>query len=215
MLLFQSSGRLGANGCQHRVAAMQAEEYKPNFRNSILLLYFSEADMQEIPALTATRNPLCATMNPYIGTVNDRQVLYFDKAHYSGLGDLLPKTGWVLFAIADNEQISILDSLSKFCLDNSVLYICGAGEAASRIDDAFDLEVVDRKTAVGNENYSDVPMTTWHHDFDEGFWFAATLAYHETLPIDTVVCINLTEKNYQSRIADLISKINGGWLPED
>lgn len=154
-------------------------------------------------------------MNPYIGIVNDRQVFYFDKVQYSAIVDLLPKTDWVLFAIADNEQISMLDRLSKFCLDNGVLYICGAGEAASRIDDAFDLEVVDRKIAAEDENYSDVPMTTWHNNFDEGFWFAATLAYHETLLIDTVVCMNLTEKDYQSRIADLISKINGGWLPEN
>jgi len=58
-------------------------------------------------------------------------------------------------------------------------------------------------------------MTTWHHDFDEGFWFSVAAAYHEKELIDKVVVANLTAKNYEFRIKELLEKIRAGWLPPD
>jgi len=97
---------------------------------------------------------------------------------------------------------------------------CGAGEACSEIDDAFDFAIVDGKLASLNrdltqDDFRDSPMTTWHDDFDEGFWFSVTTAYHEEQLIDKIVVANLTEKNYKFRIKELVAKIQAGWLPPD
>jgi hypothetical protein len=154
-------------------------------------------------------------MKPSLGIVNNRQIHYITKAQYSDLSASLPDSNWMLFAIADQQQIPFLDALAKTCLDKGVLYICGAGKSGSQVDDAFDIEIVNRKIEANNDDYEDTPMTTWNNNFDEGFWFATTVAYNQLLPIETVVCINLTDHDYQDRISDLIHKINSGWLPED
>lgn len=129
-----------------------------------------------------------------------------------------PSKNWMLFAIADKDQLAALYSFAEKCLDLGVLYICGAGEACSEIDDAFDMVEVDRKLAslkrdLKQEDFDDSPMTTWHHDFDEGFWFSVTTAYHERELINKVVVANLTDNNYELIIKDLIARINSGWLP--
>ena len=152
---------------------------------------------------------------PTIGKINDREIFYIDTINNPGWETVLPESNWSLFAIADDKQISQLDHLAKICLDKNVLYICGAGKASSRIDDAFDIEIVDRKIEANDDNYDNTPMTTWHNDFDEGFWFASTVAYHDIILINKLVCINLTDETYRERIVDLINKINNGWLPED
>ena len=154
-------------------------------------------------------------MNPPIGIVNNRQILYFDRAQFSNLSSWIPKSDWMLFAIADPEQEHLLEQLAKTCLNNGVLYVCGAGKAGSSIDNTFDFEIVDRKIEKGEDDYSDTPMTTWHEDLAEGFWYATTVASHDTLIIDTIVCINLTEHDYKSQLENLIDRINTGWLPED
>jgi hypothetical protein len=154
-------------------------------------------------------------MTPSLGIVNKRQILYLSQAQYPDLSALLPDSNWMLFAIADREQVPLLDALAKTCLEKGVLYICGAGDSGSQIDDAFDIEIVNRKIAANNDDYDDTLMTTWHNNLEEGFWFATTVAYHDTIPIDTVVSLNLTEHDYQDRISDLINKINSGWIPED
>jgi hypothetical protein len=153
-------------------------------------------------------------MNSFLGHVNNRQVLYFDKEQCSHLKTFLPTSNWVLFAIADKEQVPLLDTLAKACLDMGVLYICGAGDAAVKITEAFDLELISRKIEASDDDYDDVPMTACHTDFDKGFWFAATRTFHETCPLDNLICINLTKRDYQGRISELISKIKCGWFPE-
>lgn len=154
-------------------------------------------------------------MTPHIiGKIKDREIVYLDTVNNAHLETALPESNWSLFAIADDEQIPQLGYLAKVCLDKNVLYICGAGQASSQIDDAFHIEICDRKIQADDDNYDNTPTTTWHSDFDEGLWFAATIVYHGMMSINTVVCINLTEINYKEKIVDLITKINHGWLPE-
>ena len=149
-----------------------------------------------------------------IGKIKDRQILYLDPINNSGWETLLPENNWALFAIADDKQKSQLEHLAKVCLDKNVLYVCGAGEASSSVDDEFDMEIVTRKIEVNDANYDDTPITTWHEDFSEGFWFATTVTYNDTEIIDKVVCVDLTEQKYKEKILELIDNINAGWLPE-
>jgi hypothetical protein len=154
------------------------------------------------------------------GLLNDRNILYCDVGSDLAKTGEFPTANWLLFAIADKGQLELLYSFAEKCLDRGVLYICGAGEASSEIDDAFDFVVLDRKLAslkrdLTEDDFDDSPMTTWHNDFDEGFWFAATTAYHEKEAIGHVIVANLTQESYEFRIKDLIAKINSGWLPSD
>jgi hypothetical protein len=154
------------------------------------------------------------------GLINDRNVLYCDIQRSLTEIEEFPTENWLLFAIADKDQLGLLPLFAEKCLDKGVLYICGAGQASSEIDDAFDLVIVERKLASLNrdlteEDFDDSPMTTWHSDFDEGFWFSVTAACHETEKIQHVIVANLTQQCYESRIKDLINQINSGWLPPD
>jgi hypothetical protein len=154
------------------------------------------------------------------GYINNREIFYSDIGNGFSEIESFPPKNWLLFAIADQDQLGRLYSFAEKCLDRGVLYICGAGEACSEIDDAFDSVMVDRKLAGLNrdltqDDFHDSPMTTWHHDFDEGFWFSVTTAYHEEQLIDKVIVANLTEKNYEFRIKELVEKIQAGWFPPD
>ena len=81
------------------------------------------------------------------GYVNNRNIYYCDLGNDFTRIEEFPTKNWLLFAIADKGQLGLLYSFAEKCLDKNVLYICGAGEAGSEIDDAFDLVIVDRKLA--------------------------------------------------------------------
>ncbi|HEY9660598.1 MAG TPA: hypothetical protein V6C65_19250, partial [Allocoleopsis sp.] len=59
------------------------------------------------------------------------------------------------------------------------------------------------------------PMTTWHHDFSDGFWFALYSANVDGSDINKVVCLDMTDQDHQLQLKELITKFNGGWLPPD
>jgi hypothetical protein len=131
-----------------------------------------------------------------------------------------PDKNWLLFAIADKDQQGILYTFAEKCLDSGVLYVCGAGEACGEIENAFDLAEVDRKLVhlkrdLKQDDFDDPLMTTRHDDFDEGFWFSATVAHHALEPINKIVVANLTVNNYEFIIKDLVVRLNSGWLPSD
>jgi hypothetical protein len=126
----------------------------------------------------------------------------------------------VLFVIEDNIHNPVLAQFADLCIDKYVLYVCAAGKACSEVDDLFDFKMVDREQAGGKlpswyQSDDDVLMTSWHHDFDEGFWFALTTANYENLPIEKVVVENLTSDSYLPKIQRLTEKIAEGWLPPD
>ena len=151
------------------------------------------------------------------GYLNSRNIYYCDLGNDFTKIEEFPSKNWLLFAIADKGQLGLLYSFAEKCLDRNVLYICGAG---SEIDDAFDSVIVDSRLASSNRDltqndFDDSPMTTWHRDFDEGFWFFVTTASREKEIIEQVVVANITEESYEVRIKDLVAKISSGWLPPD
>lgn len=120
---------------------------------------------------------------------------------------------WVLFVIEDNYHNPILDHFADLCIDKDVLCVCAAGKACSEIDDLFDLRMVIRELDGGKmpswyQSKDDVLMTTWHHDFEEGFSFVTNAAYYENFTIDTVLVVNLTADDYLPVIKHLVSKFN-------
>jgi len=109
-------------------------------------------------------------------------------------------------------------------LDSNVLYTCSAGQLGSDTEDYFDEEIVWRQVQIEErtgkpQDYETSPMTTFHRNFDEGFWFATSvanaIAFDEYIPIDKVVCIDMTQQGVKKYLEALIDKINKGWLPSD
>ena len=157
-------------------------------------------------------------MTDTIGTINNRQIRFADIHGDLDFDDLLPLQNWMLFVIEDNIENPVLVKFAEFCIDNDVQYMCAAGTACSKVDDLFDHLVVCRlidgkRLPSVCRTDDDVLMTTWHHDFDKGFWFAAVVAEYEDFPFDTVLVANMTSGHYKGRIAELVTRINNGWLP--
>lgn len=75
--------------------------------------------------------------------------------------------------------------------------------------------MADEKLPTWHQSDDDVLMTSWHRDFEEGFWFALTTANYGNLPIETVVVANMTGNNYLPTIQRLTKQIADGWLPPD
>ena len=153
-------------------------------------------------------------------TINNRKILYLDIQQDLQQLQAADLKNWLLFVIEDKIHNPVLGKFADLCIDKDVLYVCAAGKACSEVDDLFDFKMVDRKMADGKlpswyQSDDDVLMTSWHHDFEEGFWFALTTANYENLPIETVVVANLTEVNYLPIIQRLTQKIAEGWLPPD
>jgi len=159
-------------------------------------------------------------MTKVLGTINNRQILYLDVEDNVDEFALMPLKNWILFIIEDDDRNPILYSFADLCIDKEVLYVCATGKACSEVDDLFDMimvmrEIEGQKLPSWFKTDEDVLMTSWHHDFNEGFWFATTLASYENFTIDSVLAANLTKQNYLPQIQDLVRKINEGWLPSD
>ena len=138
--------------------------------------------------------------------------------------DKLPSSNWLAYTIADMADKDLLSDTTKKCLDSNVLYTCSAGQLGSDTENYFDEEIVWRQVQIEEQtgkpqDYETSPMTTFHKNFDEGFCFAITAAYatayDEYIPIDTVVCIDMTQQGVKKYLLELIDKIKNGWLPSD
>jgi hypothetical protein len=153
-------------------------------------------------------------------TINNRNILYLDIKDDLQEFEGLDLKNWVLFIIEDNIKNPILRRFADLSIDKGVLYVCAVGKACNEIDDLFDFSMVGRKQTGGKlpswyQSEDDVLMTSWHHNFEEGFWFATTTANYEHLSIGTVLVINLTNDNYLPIIKSLTKRIIEGWLPSN
>ena len=131
---------------------------------------------------------------------------------------------WIAFTIVDVEDKDLLNDMTAHCLDNGVCYTCSVGELASLTEDYFDEEIVsravDRELLTGiEEDYEATPMTTFHRNFDDGFWFASSEAKQiindQYIESRQLVCIDCTRRKVRQYLINLIDKINDGWLPDE
>jgi hypothetical protein len=155
-----------------------------------------------------------------LGQINDREIFYTSFREDQNLFENLRNENWLAVPIGQDKDIHLYSRLADNCIDNNVSYICALGQSSELIHDIFDEEVVARKIAAGEsvetqDDFKNSPMTTWHLNFSEGFWFALTSAYNDGKKIDTVVCIDLTSKGVKKHLKYLIDKIQTGWFPSE
>jgi hypothetical protein len=147
------------------------------------------------------------------GIINNRDVLYLSTTECEEWFNFLPDKNWVVLVIANKSEIHQLERVAKECLNRNVLYVCGTGEAASEIDDEFDMGIVNRKIAAESDDYGDTPMTVFDTSLEDELWFAIFVAVHETEAIAKIICINLTPEDLKDEISRLVTKMNTGWIP--
>jgi hypothetical protein len=166
------------------------------------------------------RNPSKPSTLEQIGISNNRQILYTHAWENHHALDQLPKDHWLAFFIGDDKHLDTYSKLASKCLANNVLYVCTAGQCCEYIHDIFD-EVIVWNEIEGDQNIDNLnhletsPLTTWHHHFYEGLWFAITTAHHESKPIDKVVCLDFTRQGVKGHLTHLIEKANAHELPSD
>ena len=163
-------------------------------------------------------------MMEILGQVNSREIQYINIRFHPNWSEQLFFKSWVAFTVADIQDRELLNEVTMKCLDKGVLYTCSAGQLASETEDYFDQEIVWREVQVEEStgiqaDYDKTPMTTFHSNFSEGFWFSTHLANptinDENLKVDSVVCIDFTSAGVKQYLIELIKKINSGWLPSD
>ncbi len=113
-----------------------------------------------------------------IGTADttNREIFYL-STHDDNWTDFLPSQNWLAFLIVEGKNDSLLDKVAYACLSRNVNYVCTVGQECEYAHDWFDETIVARKIELGQsiatmDDFKDSPMTTWHNDFEEGFWFA-------------------------------------------
>lgn len=159
-----------------------------------------------------------------IGHIGERQIFYCNIRSEEDWFKKISFHDWIAFTIADESDKDLLSSLASNSLDAGVCYACCAGQLASLTEDYFDEETVWREVQKSEKtglepDYEAAPMTTYHKNFSEGFWFAATNAnqiINDAYVISNeIICIDCTNRKTRGFIINLINKINNGWLPSD
>ena len=157
-------------------------------------------------------------MTPVLGTINDREILYLDLHDNPQEFEQMELNAWVAYVIADQIDHPLLESFAEQSIDKNVRYMAATGKAGSQVDDLFDMVMVNRaiegrKMPDWFRSTDDVLLTTWHHDRSEGFWFLATTARYENIPIHMVLVANFTGTSLLEEFQNLTHKIRAGWLP--
>jgi hypothetical protein len=159
-----------------------------------------------------------------IGNINERLIYYLSVEKTTDWADKLPNKNWLVVPICDRRDTALIDKVVQACLDKNVLYVCAIGQECEWAHDWFDETIltnrINKKLPIScPDDFDEEPMTTWHDDFVEGLWFAATAAFpsinDEYIYVDKVVCLDLTDKANKEYLTELTIKINSGWLPSN
>ena len=159
-----------------------------------------------------------------LGQIGERQIFYCHIRSDEKWFDAISFDNWIAFTIADVEDKQLVQSMTVGCIERGVCYACCTGQLASLTEDYFDEEIVWQQVQYQEktgkpQNYEATPMTSYHNNFSEGFWFAATapnqIINGNCLTSHHVVCIDCTQHKVRGHLFDLIHKINCGWLPSD
>ncbi|MBF9254949.1 hypothetical protein I2I11_16720 [Pontibacter sp. 172403-2] len=151
-----------------------------------------------------------------LGKVNNKIIHYQRHNTSDNWAVEMPTENWLLMAISDDKTSTILDEIVRKSIDRDVCFVCTLGKQAEEFHDTFDEIIALRKADIEKAHLPDYDiMTTWHTDFEDGVWFATFLARDEEQEIKTVFCLDAGRERSEKRIAELIKKINKGWVPND
>ena len=159
-----------------------------------------------------------------LGQIDERAILYCNVRTENDWFEKLPEENWIAFTIVDKEDEEFLRDMTAKCIERKTCYTVSTGQLGSITEDSFDWRIVEveQKRAGESEteeDYERTPMTSFHLNFSEGFWFATVVAkqiiYDEYVISKEVVCIDCTKRKVRGHLLKLIAMINDRWLPSD
>jgi len=146
-----------------------------------------------------------------IGKIKHRKIYYLQIRNNQNWKSELPSKDWIAFTIANLEDEELIATSAKILFEKNVSYTCSAGEFGTQTEDYIDEEISWMEIVEPIE----FVMTTSHKNFNEGFWFATTVAKKENYDLDKIVCLDFTKKKVKRYLKKLIEKINNNWIPSD
>ncbi len=144
-----------------------------------------------------------------------RQVYYLNIHDSSNWVESLPLENWLGVIICEDAESTLFDKVSSACLANSISYACFLGQNGEKLHDRFDeliceLKIKRSESIENHDNFDDEPITTWHDEFNEAFWFALKAAVHPVFEIKAVVVIDISNEQNQPILTSHLDKINKG-----
>ena len=146
--------------------------------------------------------------------IDGRELFYTNILANGRWYEELPDENWTGFIICDSKEVPFISEIVNKCLDKNIGYVCCAGKACELMHDIFQEEKVYRHVILQVGLNVD-PMTSWHYNFSQGFWFSMYCAFDEDKNLDKIVCIDCTERGINKFLSELLKKINNKWLPSD
>lgn len=148
-----------------------------------------------------------------LGRVGNREVVLAWLVPGPKWLEAAPSTPWVALVLADSDhRESELRGFAKCCLLAGARYVCCVGPSAETIESAFDREISELGLVRTDE---ETICTTCDRTLTEGLWFSLYAAFHPTLELQHVVCLQLESREIAKEITVLVDRFNSGWVPPD
>jgi hypothetical protein len=157
----------------------------------------------------------------YLGKHYGFDTYYLDLSREDYI-NVLPKSNWFGFAIANNDfddsESSLINNYLRYSINNGLLAFHGQGLFGGKIHLTLDLIITQMEI---NENHSEIDITTIGDndtDLANGFWACyGASCLPDSADYDTVklVCTSFDDINCKDNLKSLLQRFNNGWLPSD
>ena len=118
-------------------------------------------------------------------TINGREVIAINYSTEANWLKDIPKKKWLCILVNNNRERRYLEEIISKIVDHDVCYVCTVGEGCELTHDLVDEEISFKEAEIENRHLpKHLIITTWHQDFQEGFWFAFHAARHEEVEIE-------------------------------
>ena len=127
--------------------------------------------------------------------INNREI---SVVKYSTKEDWLkniPNNNWLCVIIEDDAPRRYLEEVINKIIEKDACYVCCIGSSCEKTHDLVDEEIAFREVDI-DQLYlpSHMIMTTWHDDsLKEAIWDALNVTFHESIVIDKVVFLDMTD----------------------
>ena len=147
---------------------------------------------------------------------------YYLDLNSENYNDVLPKSNWFGFAIANNDfdysDNSLITKFIKNSIDRGIFAFHGQGLFGGKIHLTLDLLITQMEV---NENHSEIDVTTIGNNYTDlanGFWSCyGASCLPDSADYDSIklVCASFDSINYKDELKSLLTRFNNGWLPPD
>jgi hypothetical protein len=141
-------------------------------------------------------------------TINNREIIVVRYTTEGNWIKNIPLSNWLCILVDNNRRRTYLDEAIAKIINNDVCYVCSVGQSCEKTHDLIDEEIVFREVDIEKRHLPNhLIITTWHKDFDEGFWFAIFAAHHDEVVIEKIVVLDMTDGNEAIRFDKLLTNL--------